>query len=279
MCRLRRDTPVAADPFVAGTAGGPLVTATQAAPPISPDITVEPVNRRKRPAPFPLNLYQTAIGKKWVMAITGIGLMGFVFVHMVGNFKMYLGPDAVDEYAEGLRSLLHPLLPNFWLLWIVRVGLIAMFALHLHSAYSLTMMNRRARPVRYQSKRDYIAANFASRTMRWSGVLILAFLGIHLANLTWGWLPSGMVHPHEEVPVYDNIVTTFKVWPLAIFYIVSQLGLAVHLFHGAWSLFQSLGVNNPRFNAARKYFAIGFAAVVCGMNITFPIAVLTGVVG
>jgi len=256
------------------------VTATQEAPPISPDITVKPVNRRpKRPAPFPLSLYSSAVGKKWVMALTGIGLMGFVAAHMVGNFKMYLGPEAIDAYSESLRSLLHPILPDFWVLWIMRVGLIGMFLLHFHAAYSLTMMNRRARPVRYQSKRDYIAANFASRTMRWSGIIILVFLVIHLANLTWGWFPSDVVHREEFVPVYDNIVASLsKPW-LAAIYIVAQLALAVHLFHGAWSLFQSLGVNNPRFNGARRGFAIAFAAIVCGVNISFPIAVLTGVVG
>jgi succinate dehydrogenase / fumarate reductase, cytochrome b subunit len=255
------------------------VTATQDAPPLTPDITVAPVNRRKRPAPFPLNLYQTAVGKKWVMALTGIGLMGFVFAHMVGNFKMYLGPAALDEYSESLRSLLHPLLPDFWILWGMRVGLIVMFALHLHAAYSLTIMNRRARPVRYQSRRDYIAANFASRTMRWSGVLLLVFLVIHLANLTWAWFPAGMEHPHEHVPVYDNIVTSLSVPWLAAVYIVGQLALAVHLFHGAWSLFQSLGANSPRLNNMRRGFAIGFAALVCGVNISFPIAVQLGIVG
>lgn len=247
-------------------------------PPLSPDISVAPVNRRPRPAPFPLNLYQTAVGRKWVMALTGVGLMGFVLAHMVGNVKMYLGREAIDTYSEGLRSLLHPILPDFWALWVMRVGLIVLFTLHLHSAYSLTMQNRRARPVRYQSRRDYIAANFASRTMRWSGIILLAFLVIHLANLTWGWFPSDLQHPHEMVPVYDNIVASLsKPW-LAAIYIVAQVALAVHLFHGAWSLFQSLGVNNPRYNAARRWFAAGFAAVVCGVNISFPIAVLAGVV-
>ena len=255
------------------------MTATKDAPPLTPDITVAPVNRRKRPAPFPVNLYQTAVGKKWVMALTGIGLMGFVLVHMVGNFKMYLGPHDIDTYSEGLRSLLYPLLPAFWILWGMRIGLIVIFGLHLHAAYSLTVMNRRARPVSYQSRRDYIAANFASRTMRWSGILLLAFLVIHLANLTWAWFPAGIQHPHEFVPVYDNIVTSLSVPWLAAVYIVGQLALAVHLFHGAWSLFQSLGANSPRLNSMRKAFAIGFTALVCGVNISFPIAVQLGIVG
>jgi succinate dehydrogenase / fumarate reductase cytochrome b subunit len=114
--------------------------------------------------------------------------------------------------------------------------------------------------------------------MRWSGIIILVFLVIHLANLTWGWFPSDVEHPHEFVPVYHNIVVSLSIPWLAAVYIIAQLALAVHLFHGAWSLFQSLGVNNPRFNGLRRGFAIGFAAVVCGVNISFPIAVLTGVV-
>jgi succinate dehydrogenase / fumarate reductase, cytochrome b subunit len=266
-------------PSVTGSSGGPLVTATQDARPLTPDITVKPVNRRARPAPFPLNLYQTAVGKKWVMALTGVGLMGFVLAHMVGNLKMYYGPEDFDAYAESLRSLLYPLVPKHSVLWVMRIGLIAMFALHLHSAYSLTIMNRRSRPMRYQSRRDYLAANFASRTMRWSGVLLLAFLLIHLANLTWGWFPGGVDHRPIMAPAYDNVVASLSQPWLAAIYIVGQLALAVHLFHGAWSLFQSLGINNPRYNAARKYFAAGFAILVAGANISFPIAVLAGIVG
>jgi succinate dehydrogenase / fumarate reductase cytochrome b subunit len=264
------------------------VTATQAeppalrrssGPPLTPDITVEPVNRRPRPAPFPLNLYQTAVGKKWVMAITGIGLMGFVVAHLIGNLKAYFGPEELFHYSESLRALFYPILPAHAFLWIMRIGLIIMFALHLHAAYALTVMNRRARPMRYQSRRDYIAANFASRTMRWSGILLLAFIAIHLANLTWGWLPEGIDHRPVGVPVYENMALSLSLPWLAAIYIVGQLALGVHLFHGAWSLFQSLGINNPRYNAARKYFAMTFAVVIAAGNISFPIAALTGVIG
>ena len=257
------------------------MTATQDAPSLTPDITVKPVNRRARQAPFPLSIYQTAVGKKWVMALTGIGLMGFVAFHAFGNFKMYSGPADYLAYSESLRSLLYPLFPKYLVLWAARIGLITMFVVHLHVAYSLTMMNKRAKPVQYKSKRDYIAANFASRTMRWSGILLLAFILVHIANLTWALFPSGLSHGPNGLytPVYGNVVATFENVPLSLFYIVSQLALAVHLFHGAWSLFQSLGINNPRYNAARKTFAIGFAVVVAAANISFPLAVLFGAVG
>ena len=120
------------------------------------------------------------------MAVSGVILMGFVLAHMIGNLKMYLGPAELDRYGEFLRELLVPLLPRTVTLWLIRSVLILAFAVHIHAAYTLTMMNRRARPVRYQSPRDYIAANFASRTMRWTGVIVLAFLAFHLADFTWG---------------------------------------------------------------------------------------------
>lgn len=249
------------------------MTATQT--PVSPDITVKPINKRPKQLPYPLSIYQSAVGKKWVMALTGIAMMGFVFAHMVGNLKMYQGPVDFDHYAAGLRELFYPILPKEAALWLMRSGLIVALLLHLHSAYSLTVMNRKARPAAYQSRRDYLAANFASRTMRWSGIIVLAFLGFHLGNLTFG----NVANPDfEHGHVYANVVYAFEQPWVAIVYIVSNLALGVHLYHGAWSLFQSLGANNPRLNAARRYFAIGFTAVVIGINITFPIAVLAGVV-
>jgi succinate dehydrogenase / fumarate reductase, cytochrome b subunit len=234
--------------------------------------------KRKR-VPFFVGLYRSALGKKYIMAITGVALMGFVLIHMVGNLKMYLGKDAsgvydIDRYGEFLRELLVPLAPRTVVLWLLRVGLIAAFVLHIHAAYSLTVMNRRARTTRYQSPRDYIAANFASRTMRWTGIIFFLFLVWHLADLSWGW-----VNPHfVRGEVYRNIDASLSRWPVAILYIVGNLALGVHLFHGSWSLFQSLGLNNPRFNIWRRWFAIGFSALIVVGNVSFPIAVLAGIV-
>jgi succinate dehydrogenase / fumarate reductase cytochrome b subunit len=234
--------------------------------------------KRKRP-PFFVELYRSALGKKYVMAITGVALMAFVLVHMIGNLKVYLGKDAsgiydIDHYGEFLRDLLVPLAPRTVVLWLLRVGLIAAFALHIHAAYSLTVMNRRARTTRYQSPRDYIAANFASRTMRWTGIIFFLFLAWHLADLSWGW-----VNPHfVRGAVYRNMDATLSRWPVAILYIVGNLALGVHLFHGSWSLFQSLGLNNPRFNIWRRWFAVGFSALIVIGNVSFPIAVLAGIV-
>ncbi|NCU86633.1 MAG: succinate dehydrogenase [Actinobacteria bacterium] len=234
-------------------------------------------SRKKRS--FLTDLYSTAVGKKYAMAISGIALMGFVLFHMIGNLKMYLGAAELNHYAEFLKALLYPLAPKGAVLWILRGGLLAMLALHLHAAWSLTVMNRQARPVKYQSPRDYEVANFASRTMRYSGMIVLSFLIWHLLDLTFGvvnTVGADGVFVREEV--YENVVRSLGRWPVAAFYILANLLLGIHLRHGAWSIFQSLGWNNPRFNAWRWAFATGFATVVVVGNVSFPIAVLTGIV-
>ena len=228
---------------------------------------------------FLLDIYSTAVGKKYAMAISGIALMGFVLFHMIGNLKMYLGAAELDSYAEFLKKLLYPLAPKGAVLWILRGGLLAMLVLHLHAAWSLTIMNRQARPVKYQSPRDYEVANFASRTMRYSGMIVLSFLIWHLLDLTFGVVNTiGADGAFVRAEVYANVVRSLDRWPVALFYILANLLLGIHLRHGAWSIFQSLGWNNPRFNSWRWAFATGFAAVVVLGNISFPIAVLAGIV-
>ena len=229
--------------------------------------------RKKKP--FLLDLYSTSVGKKYVMAITGIIGLGFVFSHMVGNLKMFLGPEDFDHYAEFLRELLVPIAPRTVVLWLMRLMLIGAILLHLHAAYSLTVMNRKARPVKYQSERDYVAANFASRTMRWTGVIFLVFLVWHLLDLTAGTLNGA---DFKRGSVYFNVDNSLSRWPVALLYIVGNLALGVHLFHGVWSLFQSMGWSNPRFKKWRRAIAAGFAGLIVIGNLSFPIAVLAGIV-
>jgi succinate dehydrogenase / fumarate reductase, cytochrome b subunit len=232
--------------------------------------------RAKRKAPFPIELYRSALGKKYVMAITGIMLMGFVFAHMVGNLKMYSGADDLNNYGEFLRRLLYPILPKYAAIWGLRLGLLAAVVLHIHAAWSLTRMNQGARTVKYQSQRDYIAANFASRTMRYTGVIVLLFIIWHLLDLTVG---ASFVNPDFVYgEPYENAVASLSRIPIGLFYVVANLALGVHLFHGAWSLFQTLGWNNPRFNAWRRNFAAGFAAIIVIGNVSFPIAIMTRIV-
>ena len=231
--------------------------------------------RTKKRRPFLIDLYSTAVGKKYVMGATGIGMMGFVLFHMIGNLKMYLGESHLNEYAEFLKRLLVPIAPEGVVLWLLRGGLVTMLVLHLHAAFSLTRLNRKARPVRYQSARDYQIANFASRSMRLTGLVVLAFIAWHLADLTFGVANTS---EFEKAEVYANVVNSFNRVPVALFYVVANVLLGIHLFHGAWSIFQSFGWNNPRFNAWRRGFATAFAAIVVVGNVSFPIAVLAGIV-
>jgi succinate dehydrogenase / fumarate reductase cytochrome b subunit len=230
--------------------------------------------RTKRRAWWPLEFYRSAIGKKWAMAVSGIVLMLYVLLHMIGNLKVYLGPEAINEYGEFLREFGEPALPRTAFLWIVRIGLIVAFFVHIHAAYALTKMNWRARAGGYKSRRDYVAANYAGRTMRWTGVIVGLFVLYHLADLTWGWTNPDFVRGD----VYHNMVESLSRPWVAGLYIAANVALGIHLYHGAWSMFQSLGVNNPRFNHWRRWFAVGFALLIVVGNCSFPILVQAGVI-
>ncbi len=211
------------------------------------------------------------------MAISGIVLLGFILSHMLGNLHLYEGPAEVNEYGEALRDLGGSLAPRTSILWIIRIGLIAAFAVHIHASFALALKNRRMRPVRYESKRDYLVANYASRTMLWSGIIVLAFLAFHLADFTWGAPEPVATDEFFRGDIYSNVVASFERVPVAILYIVANLALGLHIYHGAWSLFQSVGANNPRFNEWRRWFAASFAGVIVIANVSFPIMVLAGV--
>jgi len=227
---------------------------------------------RRRPL-WLVDFYRSAVGKKIAMAASGMVLLLYVLAHMVGNLKTYQGAAELDHYGEALRNLFVPYLPRTVALWLMRLGLAAAFAIHIHAAYALTIINRRAR-VGYQSPRDYVVANFASRTMRWTGVIVGLFLVFHLMDLTWGNANPDFV---RGAP-YENLVASFTRWPVALVYVVANLALGLHIFHGAWSMFQSMGWNHPRFNAWRRWFAVAFAAVITVGNVSFPVAVLVGIV-
>ena len=233
-----------------------------------------PVNSPRRSGNPIVRFWRSAVGKKWIMAVTGIMLLGFVLFHMIGNLKIYLGAVHLDEYAEWLRTIGEPFVPRGVFLWILRVGLILAFFGHIVSAAQLTRMNHRSRPVKYQSPRDYVAADFASRTMRWTGVIVGLFVIFHLMDLTWGTVDPHWARGH----VYANVIHSFQRVPVAIVYIVANIALAFHIYHGAWSMFQSLGINNPKWNDARRKFALAFALIIGIANVSFPLMVVTGVV-
>jgi succinate dehydrogenase / fumarate reductase cytochrome b subunit len=239
--------------------------------PPTPPGEPRPFRRVPPGGPLPVRFYRSAVGKKWVMAITGIVLMLFVLVHLIGNIKLFLTKEEINLYGEALRDMPGHLLPRTWLLWSIRTGLIAAFFFHIHAAYGLTRMNWAARPDRYKSKRDYVAADFASRTMRWTGIIVGLYVIFHLADLTWGSANPEFVRGDP----YNNLVYSLQRPVVAIAYAVANLALGIHLYHGAWSIFQTMGINNPRINKARRGFAIGFAAFITAGNLSFPIAVQT----
>jgi succinate dehydrogenase / fumarate reductase cytochrome b subunit len=222
-----------------------------------------PARARSRPG-----FLTTTVGRKLVMAVTGTILVGFVCVHMLGNLQVYLGPEAMNHYAEFLRTVLHGAG-----IWIFRAVLLTSVALHVWAALTLTLEARAARPVGY---REWQATDstLSSRTMVWSGLMLVAFIVYHLLHLT-----LGTVHP-DFVPgdAYHNFVAGFRVPVVAAAYVVANVLLGLHLFHGTWSLFRTLGVSHPRYVLLARRFASAVAVVVTLGNLSFPVAVLTGVV-
>ena len=210
--------------------------------------------------------FDAPIGKKVVMAVTGAILFGFVLGHMAGNLQVFLGREAFDHYAVLLRTI-----PE--LLWGVRILLLVSVILHIVAAVQLTAIQNKARPVGYEKKKA-VESTYAARTMMWSGPIVAAFLVYHLLHLTFG-----TVHPSfQEGHVYDNVIAGFRVVPVSIAYIVSMVLLGMHLNHGVWSMFQSLGVSNPRYSAGLRRLANIFSILVTAGFISVPLAVMTGIV-
>jgi len=220
------------------------------------------------PAAAPVTFVRSTVGRKVIMAGTGLVLFGFVFVHMLGNLQLYLGPAAINGYAVFLRHFLHGSG-----IWIARAVLVSAAGLHIWSATSLTLQSWAARPVGYK-RWEPRESTYASRTMRWSGVIVLSFLVYHLLHFT-----LGTAHPdYVELQPYHNVVAGFRVVPVSIFYIVAMILLGFHLDHGAWSMLRTLGLAHPRYARYARAAAAAFAILLVLGNISFPIAVLAGVV-
>lgn len=226
-----------------------------------------------------LTLYRSTIGKKVVMALTGFILVGFVVAHMLGNLKIFLGADAINAYAGFLREVGEPLLPREALLWIARIVLLGSVVLHITAATQLTLLDRASRPQRYAVKK--VTTSYAARTMRWGGVIIVLFIIYHILHLTLGqvgFAPGQYRYedPNNGYQVYSNVVNAFRVWPVSLFYILAMLALGLHLYHGVWSMFQTLGWNSRRWTGLLRGLAITIALAVVIGNISIPVAVLTG---
>ncbi len=221
-------------------------------------------------------IYRSSIGKKIIMAVTGLLGIGFVAFHMYGNLKVFGGPLYFNEYAEGLRELGHPLFGRTHLLLVARLGLVAIVALHVWSAVSLYRMAAKARPRGYAEKR-IMRANYASLTIRYGGVVLLLFIIYHLAHFTWVVDPiaPGAV---EAGDAYNNVVTAFQFWPVTLFYLVALAALGLHLYHGAWSMFQTLGISSRRVSPWLRGLAIALAVAIPVGFAAVPVSVLLGFV-
>ena len=217
-------------------------------------------------------LLRSSIGLKIIMAVTGVILSGFVLGHMAGNLQVFQGKEAIDAYARFLR--VEPAL-----LWAVRLGLLAAVALHIWAYLVLTRQNQRARAEGYRVT-AHKESSYASRSMRLTGPLLLAFIIYHILHLTTGNVPLtiGAVHTGfaQEGKVYDNLTAAFSSWPVVLVYLLGLAALAFHLWHGIWSMFQTLGVGQARYRSFGRRFAtivtllvvLGFAAV--------PLTILAG---
>jgi succinate dehydrogenase / fumarate reductase, cytochrome b subunit len=210
----------------------------------------------------------SSIGLKAVMAVTGVILVGFLIGHFAGNSLVFLGPEALNGYSAALHGMGE-------LLWIARIVLLVSVGLHIAAALRLATKNTAARPERYRVKRD-VATNYAARTMLWSGPILLGFIVFHLAHLTLGVAPGD--YEHSATDVYSNVVRGFGIPWVSGLYIVSMLALGNHLYHGVWSMFQSLGINHPAYNSRLMKIALGITLLVTLGNISIPVAVLLGIV-
>jgi succinate dehydrogenase cytochrome b subunit len=221
-----------------------------------------------------LTLTDTTIGRKMVMAASGVVLFGYTIGHMLGNLQVFLGPKAINEYAHFLHTT-----PT--LLWGTRCLLLVSVLAHIMSATQLTVANRRARgPVGYRMRRDRVTS-YAARTMVWGGVIILLYVVYHIAHLTLG-VTAGLGYEHLPLDasglpdVYHNVVSSFKVPWCAAVYVVANVVLGFHLYHGSWSLLQSVGVNHRRYNEALRSTASAIALAVVAGFISVPVGVFFG---
>jgi succinate dehydrogenase / fumarate reductase, cytochrome b subunit len=221
-----------------------------------------------------MTFWHTMIGKKVVMAVTGVVLIGFVIAHMLGNLKIFSGPDEINAYSRFLREVGSPELAYGQLLWVVRIVLLICVALHITAAVQLSRMSLAARPVGYNVKRN-IETTFAARMMRWGGALLLAFIIFHLLHLTAGAV-GFRVGQFRHLAVYQNVVAAFAVWPVTLFYVVAMGALCLHLYHGIWSMLQTLGWNTAR-NERMLRIASRFIAIVVFLGFSsVPVSVLAG---
>jgi succinate dehydrogenase / fumarate reductase cytochrome b subunit len=217
-------------------------------------------------------LFRSLVGQKVVMAVTGLLLIVFLIGHLVGNLKVFLGPAHFNEYAVGLRTLGAPFFARGQLLWLFRIVMLAALVLHIWSATRVTLASWSARPNAYRTLAT-THTTWGARTMRWGGVLLMAYLVYHLLDLTFGSANPAFV----EGDAYGNLVASFQRAPAALAYIAAMAVVGLHLHHGVWSALQTLGLHTSPTDRWRRGVAAGFAGLVVAGYVVIPLAVLAGV--
>ncbi|MCM1968153.1 succinate dehydrogenase cytochrome b subunit [Streptomyces sp. NPDC002812] len=217
-------------------------------------------------------LWDSSVGKKSVMAVSGLIMLGYLVVHMLGNLKIFFGAEEFNGYAHWLRTLGSPFLHHEWALWIVRVVLLAAVVAHGVCAYQLSRRDIKARPVKYAHKRR--RASYATRTMRWGGIILALFIVWHLLDLTTLTVNERAWAGHP----YENVLATFSTWYGNTIYLVAMAALGLHVRHGFWSAAQTLGAGNARRDRTLKFLANALALVLFAGFVSVPVAVMTGVV-
>ncbi|HEY0241624.1 MAG TPA: succinate dehydrogenase cytochrome b subunit [Gemmatimonadaceae bacterium] len=213
--------------------------------------------------------YSAAPGKKIVMGVTGLIGIGFVLLHMAGNLLAFRGAEELNAYAHFLAS-------TGEVLWLLRTVLVVAVILHVIAAYQLTMQNRAARPIGYVNREPQVST-WAARTMRWGGVLLLVFIVLHIMHFTNpGWRPDGAFVKSD---VYANIVTSFRIWWITLFYVVAMIALGLHLYHGVWSSVRSIGAAQPSPRPLHRKVALGLAVIIWLGFTAVPVAVFAGLIG
>ncbi|MFW6689834.1 succinate dehydrogenase [Streptomyces sp. MAR4 CNX-425] len=231
-----------------------------------------PAGKPPYPPSLPALLWRSTVGKKTVLAVSGLIMLAYLVAHLVGNLKIFFGADEFNDYGHWLRTLGGPVLHYEWALWMIRVVLLAAVVLHGVTAYQLSRRDIAARPVAYVHKRR--RTSYATRTMRWGGVILGLFVVWHILDLTTLTVNENAQGGHP----YENTVATFSTWYGNAIYITAMLALGLHLRHGFWSAVQTLGGASPARERALKAVTNILALVLtCGF-LSIPVAVMTGVV-
>ncbi len=229
------------------------------------------------PATKRIPIRATSIGKKLLMATTSIILFIYVVAHLVGNLKIFFGPDPFNDYAAWLRAAGSPLFPNEGVLWIARVVLLAALVVHVGAYVQLWRQKRRARTTGYR-KFDPQVFNWMSRAMVWGGIAILGFVVFHILHLTTGHIQPDPVAGFQRHDPYENIIAGFSVWWVTGVYVIGVVALGMHLYHGLWSAMQTFGMNNFGYNDVRRSAAAAIAILITVGYLAIPLAVAMGMV-